>query len=126
MTDRGIEIAILQLLEIVHNDIHQLKGMLMSLAPEVQTLIDTVNASNAAIADVVAEITKVEGQVADLGKQVTDLQAQIAAGTPIAAEDLAAIVQATASLASGMASLKSALPAPAPAPAPAAGAPASS
>ena len=89
------------------NHVLEKVGILMSLTPQVQTLVDEVtantNAVQAALAGLAAEAT-----------QITALQAQIAAlqpGQPIDAEDLAAITKAVADLGSTNTALTTAVPA---------------
>jgi chromosome segregation ATPase len=94
------------------HEIHELKEKINMLTAEVQSLVDAVAAQGAAITDAVTELTKVEGMVGDLQKQVADLQAQLASGTPVDAEDLAAIVSATGAITGSIQTLKSAMPAP--------------
>lgn len=83
----------------VLHSLKELKEIIMSLAPEVQALVDAAAANKAATETVI-------GKLADVGTQVTALQAQLAAITPgaaIDAEDLAAIVAATSTISSTVA-----------------------
>ncbi len=87
------------------------------------------------VADLIAQVAKntsleqsadlalkaLSAQIADLGTQITALQAQIAAGTPLSAADIAGLAQAQSDLAASADRLTADVPAnvtpPAPAPA---------
>jgi phage I-like protein len=106
-----VEVELYYMLAHIINNQERLEKFIMALQPQVQTLIDTVtantNAVQAAIAGLAAEAT----QIAALTAQVADLQAQLAGGTPIDAEDLAAIGTAVTTLQATNAALTTAVPA---------------
>lgn len=82
----------------------------MSLAPEVQALLDQVAASKTAADQAVAKLNELDTELAALHAQI----AAIEPSAPIDAEDLAAIKDATASLSSAVSEITAALtPAPA-------------
>ena len=83
----------------------------MALQPQVQALIDTVTANTNAVTAAIAGFQGEQTQITALQKQVADLQAQIASGTPIDAEDLAAISKAVTDLQTTNTALQAAVPA---------------
>ena len=83
----------------------------MALDPTVQLILDEVKANSdgvkAALAGLAAEAT----QITALQGQITDLQNQIASGTPINAENLAALQTAATDLGTTNTQLQANVPA---------------
>ena len=87
--------------------LNQLKGQIMALSAQVQSLVDEVAATKSIEA---ASATAMAG----MAKQISDLQAQVAAAAAngtISAEDAAAIAQSVSDLKDGATALQAAVPA---------------
>lgn len=63
----------------------------MAISPEVQVVIDAIAANSSLVASVDAALKAEAVQITDLQTQVAALQAQIAAGAPLSADDVAAL-----------------------------------
>lgn len=95
---------------------------LMAISPQVQAVLDAINAQPSIAAAVDAGFKAEQTQIAALITQVAALQAQIAAGTSLSADDITGLATGLSTLQSTNASLQTDVPAntaPAPAPAPA-------
>jgi hypothetical protein len=88
------------------------QDILMSLAPEVQNLVDALVAQGEAITASNAELVVLEGQVVSLSDQLAKALADHSAGNAISAEDLAAIVASTGTITASIANIKAAMPQP--------------
>lgn len=84
------------------------KGMIMALQADVQSLVDAVKTNTSAVQSMKQSFDLEAKQIAEQGRKITELQAQIAAiqpGQPVDAEDLAAIKQAASDVESSNSTL---------------------
>lgn len=98
----------------------------MAISSQIQDLLDQVKLNTSIEQSADLGIKALTAQISDLAQQVTALQAQIAAGQPLGADDIAAVASAVNDLKNSATTLQGDIPAntqPTPAPAPAPTAP---
>ncbi len=103
-----------------HND-PTVEDALMTVAAEIQSLIDQVKANTSMEESADLALRALSAQIGDLGVQIAALQEQITRGGSLHPDDIAALAQAQADLAASASKLQGDIPAnvtPAPAPAP--------
>ena len=84
-----------------HHHSESLKGILMAISAEVQTILDQARANSVLV-------TSIDLRQKAMEKQISDLQAQIAAlpvGTPLGADDKAALLEASGDMATSISTL---------------------
>lgn len=92
-----------------------LETFIMALDPAVQKIVDDVAANTSLAQSALAALSAESDQIKALQQQVTDLQTQLANGTPISAENLAALGAAATALEATNTALQPAVPANTPA-----------
>lgn len=97
--------------------LRQIKDMLMSLSPQVQSLVDQIAASKSIEASSAAAMVQLVSQSKANSDKITTLMAQVAAGSALSAEDAAAIAKGAADLHDSATALQAAVPASVPPPA---------
>jgi hypothetical protein len=102
-----------------HFDTRKIEEQLMAVSQQISDLIAQakINTSIEQSADLALKALAL--QIADLGKQIAALQAKLDAGTPLSAEDIAALSTEQAELAASAQTLQTDVPAnttPPPAP----------
>jgi len=89
----------------------RLEQLVMAVSAEIQTALDGIRQTQSILKSLEAGLAVQTKMLADQGAQIADLQAQVAAGRVMSADDLAALAETNADIASVNTSLQADIPA---------------